>query len=85
MGNVTCKEGEEQLDKLRELLLEEDRELHSKVTENLDQITALLHEREKFETKVDPIIEDRLRKFEKDIPQKMGPAITAALKVQIAD
>lgn len=76
---------QDKLHKLRELLLEEDRVLHDKVDSNLKELAALINEREQLEGKVNPILEDRLSKFEKDIPRKMGPAITAALQKQIAD
>lgn len=76
---------QEKLRRLQDLLLQEDRSLHEKVEQNLDELKELIHQRERLAKKVSPILEDRLEQFEKDIPRKMGPAITKALQAQIKE
>ena len=75
----------EKIIKLKALLLEEDRASFSQIEQELKSLKTLIHEKERLNEKVGPILEDRLELFEKDIPKKMGPAITAALKVQIRE
>lgn len=75
----------EKIIKLKALLLDEDRASLSEIERELTSLRELINEKEQLAEKVDPILEERLELFEKDIPKKMGPAITAALKVQIRE
>lgn len=75
----------EKIIKLKALLLEEDRASLSQIESELNELKSLISEKKRLSEKVEPIFEARLEKFEKDIPKKMGPAITAALRVQIRE
>lgn len=75
----------EKIIKLKALLLEEDRASLAQIEQELAELKSLVNKKKKLAKKVAPILEERLEQFEKDIPQKMGPAITAALKVQISE
>lgn len=75
----------EKLKKLKEILLEEDREFADKIFKRVAEIETTLNEEEILSGKVNPIVDKKIETFSQEIPQKMGPAITKALKVQIRD
>ena len=76
---------QERLDQLKEILLSEDRKIQEKIDSNIKELNQLFSERERLEEKVGPLIDDHIKSFEKDIPRKLGPSITAALQKQIND
>ena len=71
--------------KLKELLLEQDREAHKETLEKIEELTFLINTRKKLELKVDPIVDAKIKSFQESIPSTLGPTITAALKTQIAE
>lgn len=75
---------EDKLKLLREILLIEDREIAHAINERLETITKTLEEKQKLSEKVNPIIDEKLKAFVVDIPDKLGPTITRTLKEQIA-
>tara|TARA_R100001132_G_C3267747_1_gene90257 strand:- start:672 stop:1484 length:813 start_codon:yes stop_codon:yes gene_type:complete len=76
---------EDKLQLLREILLIEDREIAHAINERLETITKTLEEKQKLSEKVDPIIDEKLTEFVKEIPQTLGPTITKTLKEEIAN
>lgn len=75
----------DKITELQSLLLEEDRVRIDDIDESLNNVRDDLNTRAKLEGKVNPIIETRLEHFQKEIPLKMGPAITEALKRQVSE
>jgi hypothetical protein len=73
----------EKLSKLKELLLNEDRDFAQKILEKLDSIEETLNTQLKLSEKVNPIIDDKLHVFVEEMPEKLGPTITEALSEQI--
>lgn len=73
------------LEQLKSILLSEEVENREKLAEELRTIASILEEKEKLQEKVNPIIQERIQEFENEIPEKMGPSITAALKKQISE
>lgn len=70
---------------LKELLLTDEREYAQSITNKLEMLEALVHEKTRLSEKVDPIIDDKLDKFIEEIPKTLGPTITEALKAEIAN
>ena len=78
-------EQEDKLQLLRDILLTDDRLVADAITQRVDTITKTFEERERLSEKIDPIIEEKLKEFIKDIPTTLGPTITQTLKEQIAN
>lgn len=76
-------ESELKLAKLKELLLNEDRVFAQKILEKLDSIESTINTQDKLSEKINPLIENKLDAFVKEIPEKLGPTITQALSKQI--
>lgn len=75
----------EKLVKLKQLLLDEDRDFALQILQKLDSVEKILNEEELLSEKVNPIIDKKIETFAGEIPSKLGPTITEALKVQIRD
>lgn len=75
----------EKLVKLKELLLSEDRDFALQILQKLESIESTLNEEQLLAQKVNPIISKKLDTFTEEIPSKLGPTITEALKTQIRD
>lgn len=73
----------DRLDLLKNILFTEDREHVLKISKRIQLLEALFNEKQKLAGKVDPIIDERLQDFTRDIPKTLGPTITATLKEQI--
>ena len=73
----------DRLDLLKNILFTEDRENVLKISKRIQLLEALFNEKQKLAGKVDPIIDERLQDFTRDIPKTLGPTITATLKEQI--
>ena len=78
-------EQEDKLQLLRDILLTDDRQIADAITQRVNTISKTIEERELLSDKVDPIIEEKLKKFIKEIPTTLGPTITQTLKEQIAN
>lgn len=76
---------EEKLQLLKDILLLEDREITHAITKRLDRLTETLEERKNLSKRVDPIIQQKLDEFVKEIPKTLGPTITRTLKEEIAN
>ena len=69
----------EKLIKLKELLLNEDREFAQSILEKLDSLEDTVNTHEKLSEKVNPIIDKKIDTFVEEIPTKLGPVIADAL------
>jgi hypothetical protein len=76
---------EDKLQLLRDILLIDDREVAHAVHQRIEAIADTIEKRDKLSEKIDPIIEDRLKKFVSEIPVTLGPTITKTLRDQIAN
>jgi hypothetical protein len=73
----------EKLIKLKELLLNEDRDFAQNILEKLDSLEDTINTPEKLSQKVDGIIDRKLNVYTDEIPEKLGPTITKALSAEI--
>lgn len=69
---------------LKDILFEDDSIYIQRMAERLGQLEETFNDEKKLSSKVDPIINLQLNEFKRSIPATMGPAITAALKTEIA-
>lgn len=76
---------ENEIDKLKQLILDTDLEKLEQIDLRLREIAHDLYVRERLEKHVDPIVDSKIETFQREIPETMGPAITAALRKQIKD
>ncbi|MCV6631512.1 MAG: cell envelope biogenesis protein OmpA [Flavobacteriaceae bacterium] len=74
---------EEKLAIIKDLLLAEDREYAMVISERIEELEKIIHERPYLAHKVDPIIQERLESFVHEIPATLGPVITETLKQEI--
>jgi len=68
---------------LKELLLSEEKEFADSMSRKIEELTKIVHQKQKLSYKVDPIIDDKLEEFVKEIPETLGPTITQTLKEEI--
>ncbi|GAA4111206.1 hypothetical protein GCM10022393_08750 [Aquimarina addita] len=68
---------------LKELLFTEEKEYTDSIAEKLEILSKIVYEKQELSHKVDPIIDDKLEIFVKEIPKTLGPTITEALKEEI--
>lgn len=68
---------------LKDLLFEEDAIFIEKISKRLERLEDSFNDKDKFSSKVDPIILQQLDEFKTSIPTTLGPIITEALKVEI--
>ncbi|NNE02703.1 MAG: cell envelope biogenesis protein OmpA [Eudoraea sp.] len=73
----------ERLEVLKDILFTDDRDYADKITERIVQLEQILHDRNKLSGKIDPIVSEQLDEFAKNIPNTLGPVITATLKEEI--
>jgi len=68
---------------LKELLFTEEQEFADSIDKKVEKLTELINRQEQLCLKVDPIVDEKLKTFVKDIPKTLGPTITQALKEEI--
>lgn len=73
----------DRLEILKDILFTDDREDIDKIADRIELLEQAYNDREKFASRVDPIIENRLDEFTKKMPHTLGPTITATLKREI--
>lgn len=73
----------EKLIKLKELLLNEDRDFAQTILEKLDSLEDTINTPNKLSEKVGGIIDKKLETYTQEIPEKLGPTITKALSSEI--
>jgi len=69
----------EKLSKLKELLLNEDRDFAQNILSKLDQLENTVNTQSKLSEKVDPIIDYKLAVFVEEIPKTLGPTISETI------
>ena len=73
----------DRLEILKDILFTDDREDIDRIAERIELLEQAYNDRDKFSSRVDPIVEGKLNEFVKNIPNKLGPTITATLKKEI--
>lgn len=76
---------DEKLSIIKDILLTDEREFTSSIEKKIKILESVVNEKRQLSTKVDPIIDDKLKEFIKEIPDTLGPTITKALKKEIAN
>ena len=76
-------EDQDKLQILKALLLTEEKEFAQSIAKKVEELHKVVNQKKELSHKVDPIIDDRLDEFIKDIPETLGPTITEALKTEI--
>lgn len=74
---------EDKLKILKDILLTDDREYASSIQKKIELLEETINKQNKLSKKVDPIIEERLDEFVREIPKTLGPTITQTLKEEI--
>lgn len=75
----------DRLEILKDILFTDDREDIDRIARRIELLEKTYNDRDKFSSRVDPIVEDQLNDFIKSIPDTLGPTITATLKKEIQD
>lgn len=78
-------DGTDKIEELKQLLLDVDLDKLEKVDLRLKEVVLDLYTKERLAQLVDPLVDSKLVTFQEEIPEKMGPTITAALRKQIND
>ena len=73
----------DRLEILKDILFTDDREDIDRISDRIEFLEQAYNDREIFSARVDPIVEDHLNEFTKNIPKTLGPTITATLKTEI--
>ena len=73
----------DRLEILKDILFTDDREDIDKIADRIEFLEQAYNDREKFASRVNPIVANRLDEFTKNIPNTLGPTITATLKREI--
>tara|TARA_R110000868_G_scaffold393924_2_gene665091 strand:+ start:1862 stop:2680 length:819 start_codon:yes stop_codon:yes gene_type:complete len=74
---------DEKLSIIKDILLTDTREFASSIEKKIKILENTVNEKKNLSTKVDPIIDEKLEEFVKEIPNTLGPTITQALKEEI--
>ncbi|WP_346881349.1 cell envelope biogenesis protein OmpA [uncultured Algibacter sp.] len=74
---------EEKLSIIKEILLTDEREFSASIDQKLQTLEDTINKRKNLAEKIDPLINDKIERFVKDIPKTLGPSITQALKEEI--
>ncbi|MDV7137396.1 cell envelope biogenesis protein OmpA [Maribacter sp. TH_r10] len=73
----------DRLEILKDILFTEDREDIDKIADRIELLEQTYNNREKFASRVNPIVERQIDDFAKNIPNTLGPVITETLKREI--
>lgn len=73
----------EKLVKLRELLLQEDRNFAQEILQKLDHLEETVYVESNLSDKIQPIVEKRIVDFAADLDQKFGPLVSTALASEV--
>ena len=74
---------DEKLSLIKDILLTDEREFTSSIEKKITLLEKTINEEKQLSTKVDPIIDKKLKVFIEEIPETLGPTITKALKEEI--
>ena len=70
---------------LRDLLFEEEQREHKQLAQVVQELHEDINTRQRLETKVDPIVEDKFAYLKEHFPELFGPAIADAISIQIRE
>ncbi|PKG50101.1 cell envelope biogenesis protein OmpA [Olleya sp. 1-3] len=68
---------------LKDILLQDEHEYASGLEEKIKALEDLITEHNNLSKHIDPILEQKLKQFVKEMPSTLGPTITEALKEEI--
>ncbi|KJD36312.1 OmpA/MotB [Tamlana sedimentorum] len=74
---------DEKLNIIKDILLTDEREFVSSIEKKIQNLERTINEKPQLSKKVNPIIDNKLNEFIKDIPETLGPTITNTLKQEI--
>ena len=74
---------DEKLNIIKDILLTDEREFALSIEKKIKSLESTVNENKHLSSKVNPIIDEKLREFLKEIPNNLGPSITEALKNEI--
>jgi len=74
---------DEKLSIIKDILLTDEREFVSSIENKIKILENTVNKRDNLSAKVNPIIDEKLKTFIKEIPDTLGPTITEALKEEI--
>lgn len=72
-------------EKLKEILLEQDREDRDELAQKLEELNSQLNDREKLEERINPILTDQEGALKKNFSKLFGPQITESISTQIKE
>ncbi len=73
----------DRLEILKDILFTDDREYIEKIAQRIEYIEQKVEDPERISSKVEPIVDHKLKEFTESIPTTLGPTITAALKDEV--
>lgn len=76
-------DGNDKIAELKQLLLDTDLNKLEQIDLRLKDVVLDLYTKERLSQLVDPLVDAKLVVFQQEIPEKLGPTITAALRRQI--
>lgn len=79
------EERRELFQQLRDILFEEEQREHEQLSQVVQELHEDINTRRRLETKVEPIVEDKLTYLKEHFPELFGPAIAQAVSVQIRE
>lgn len=74
---------EDKLEILKDILLKDEHAYASSIEEKLEKLEELINKQNNLSRHIDPILEEKLREFIKNMPETLGPTITKTLKSEI--
>jgi hypothetical protein len=80
---ATKTDEQDKLELLKDILFPDDREAVQDISKRIQLLEHLVNDQKLLAAKVDPLVDDKLNSFTKNIPNTLGPTITATLKKEI--
>ncbi len=76
-------EQNERLKLLKKILLTEEKEVTDSLIADVEKLSNTLNQPHELAQKIDPLIDSKIKKLVDDMPKKLSPVITSALKAEI--
>jgi len=73
----------DRLELLKEILLTDEKEVTTDLVEKVEELSRLVNEKEEIARRVTPLVDSKIDTFVKEMPTKISPVITKALKNEI--
>lgn len=74
---------QEKLDILKDILFPDDKAVIEDISKRIQLLELIINDQQQLAAKVHPLVDDKLKEFAKNIPNTLGPTITATLKREI--